>query len=77
MQQEIPLHALSHVSAYDALGSLVLAPVGTAIAGPLADDFGTSPVLAVGGVLIVVLTAAVLLVPEVRRIRYRPSDRSA
>jgi hypothetical protein len=29
-------------------------PVGAAVAGPLADDFGTSPVLVVGGVLIVV-----------------------
>lgn len=69
MQQEIPLTALSRVSAYDALGSLVLAPVGTAVAGPLADDFGTSPVLVVGGVLIVVLTVAVLVVPEVRNLR--------
>jgi MFS family permease len=69
MQQEIPLSALSRVSAYDALGSLALAPVGAAVAGPLAGDFGTSPVLAAGGALIVVLTAAVLLVPEVRQLR--------
>jgi predicted MFS family arabinose efflux permease len=69
MQQEIPLTALSRVSAYDALGSLALAPVGTAVAGPLAADFGTSPVLAVGGALVVILTAAVLIVPEVRKLR--------
>jgi MFS family permease len=69
MQQEIPLTALSRVSAYDALGSLVLAPIGTAIAGPLADNFGTSPVLVAGAVLIVVLTVAVLIVPEVRSLR--------
>jgi MFS family permease len=71
MQQEIPLQALSRVSAYDALGSLALAPVGTAVAGPLAGEFGTSLVLAAGGVLIVMLTAAVLLVPEVRQLRHR------
>ena len=69
MQQEIPITALSRVSAYDALGSLALAPLGTAVAGPLADDFGTSPVLVAGGALIVVLTAAVLIVPEVRKLR--------
>jgi hypothetical protein len=40
MQQEIPPAALSRVSAYDALGSFALAPVGTAIAGPLASAFG-------------------------------------
>jgi predicted MFS family arabinose efflux permease len=71
MQQEIPPGALSRVSAYDALGSLVLSPAGAAVAGPLADEFGPSPVLVAGGVLIVVLTAAVLLVPEVRQLRHR------
>jgi MFS family permease len=72
MQQEIPPAALSRVSAYDALGSFALAPVGTAIAGPLASIFGTSEVLFVGGALIVVLTGAVLLVPEVRHLRRLP-----
>ncbi len=33
MQQEIPPAALSRVSAYDALGSFALTPVGTAVAG--------------------------------------------
>lgn len=74
MQQEIPLTALSRVSAYDALGSFALAPVGTAVAGPLADNFGPSPVLAAGGALIVVLTVAVLTVPEVRSLRKSVAD---
>ena len=69
MQQEIPLTALSRVAAYDALGSFALAPVGTVVAGPLAGIFGTAAVLNVGGALIVVLTALVLLVPEVRHLR--------
>jgi MFS family permease len=77
MQQEIPLTALSRVSAYDALGSIVLAPVGTAVAGPLADDFGTPPVLVVGGILVAVLTAAVLVVPEVRSLRREVTGDSA
>ncbi|HEY4464759.1 MAG TPA: MFS transporter, partial [Streptosporangiaceae bacterium] len=54
---------------YDALGSIALAPVGTVVAGPAAHAFGAPAVLAAGGVLIVILTAAVLLVPEVRHLR--------
>src|SRR5580698_1778137 len=69
MQQEIPPAMLSRVSSYDALGSLALAPVGTVAAGPLAGAFGTSAVLTAGGILIVGLTGAVLLVSEVRQLR--------
>jgi MFS family permease len=68
MQQEIPPDMLSRLSSYDALGSFALAPVGTAVAGPLAGSFGTPAVLAAGAILIVVLTAAVLLVPDVRHL---------
>jgi hypothetical protein len=38
-------------------------------AGPLAGAFGTSAVLTAGGILIVGLTGAVLLVSEVRQLR--------
>jgi MFS family permease len=77
MQQEIPPQALSRVSSYDALGSWGLAPVGTAVAGPLAVALGTSVVLAAAGMLIVALTAAVLCVPEVRDLRRRAAGASA
>ncbi|MEP7023449.1 MAG: MFS transporter [Actinomycetota bacterium] len=69
MQQEIPPDALSRVSAYDALGSFALAPVGTVVAGPLLLAFGAPAVLTAGGVLVLVFTAAVFLVPEVRQLR--------
>ena len=69
MQQEIPPAMLSRLSSYDALGSFALAPVGTAVAGPLAASFGTSAVLTAGAILVVLLTAAVLLVPEVRNMQ--------
>jgi MFS family permease len=72
MQQEIPPGALSRVSAYDALGSYALAPVGTAVAGPLLTAFGPPPVLYAGGALIILLTLLVLAVPEVRQLRRRP-----
>lgn len=69
LQQEIPPEKLSRISSYDALGSYVLAPVGIAIAGPLAAAFGTSAVLTAGGALVILLPLLVLLLPEVRHIR--------
>ena len=49
-------------------------PVGTAVAGPVAEAFGAPAVLAAGGILIVLLTAAVLLVPEVRHIQRQVTE---
>jgi MFS family permease len=72
MQQEIPPRLLSRLSAYDALGSFALAPVGVAVAGPLAAAFGMSAVLTTGGLVIIALTFVVLGVPEVRSMRRRP-----
>jgi MFS family permease len=71
MQQEIPHDLMSRLSSFDAFGSFALAPVGVAIAGPLAASFGTSSVLTVGGLVIVGLSLIVLLVPEVRQLRRR------
>ena len=39
-QQQVPEHAQSRVSSYDALGSYVLLPVGAAVAGPTAAAVG-------------------------------------
>lgn len=69
LQQEIPPGKLSRVSAYDALGNYALTPAGTMAAGPLAAAFGTTAVLAAGGMLIALLPFLVLLVPDVRRMR--------
>ena len=71
MQQEIPHDVMSRLSSFDAFGSFALAPVGVAIAGPLATSFGTSSVLTVGGFVIVGLSLIVLLVPEIRQLRRR------
>jgi MFS family permease len=61
--------ALSRVSAYDVLGSIALAPLGEAIAGPLAEGLGTGPALSLGVGFIVVPTLVVLCVPEVWSLR--------
>ncbi|MFB7474401.1 MFS transporter [Kitasatospora sp. NPDC056184] len=71
LQQEIPPEAFSRVTAYDELGSLSLAPLGTALAGPVADRLGLSGALWSCAVISLVLSAAVLLEPEVRRLSRR------
>ncbi|MGI9009182.1 MAG: MFS transporter [Streptosporangiaceae bacterium] len=72
MQQEIPSRLLSRLSAYDAMGSFALAPVGVAVTGPLAAVLGIRTLLVLGGVVIIALTLVVLAVPEVRQMRRRP-----
>jgi MFS family permease len=69
LQREIPERAQSRVSSYDALGSFVLTPLGTAIAGPLAAALGTPNALWLAAGVIFVSNAAMLLVPSVWSIR--------
>ncbi|MEV7780562.1 MFS transporter [Kitasatospora sp. NPDC088351] len=71
LQQEIPAEMFSRVSAYDQLGSLSLAPVGTALAGPAADALGLSGALWACAVLCLLLSAVVLLEPQVRQLSRR------
>lgn len=68
LQQEIPVEMFSRVSAYDALGSLALTPVGTALAGPAAAALGLGGALWTCTTVTLLLSAAVLVVPEVRRL---------
>ncbi|WP_369225189.1 MFS transporter [Streptomyces sp. R39] len=69
MQREVPEEALSRVSSYDWFGSLTLAPLGLALAGPAADAFGTDRMLIVCAALIVAATLAALVSPGVRSLR--------
>ncbi|WP_441248662.1 MFS transporter [Kitasatospora sp. McL0602] len=66
LQQEIPTELFSRVSAYDSLGSIVLAPVGTALAGPAADALTLTGALWTCALLTLLLAALALTVPEVR-----------
>jgi MFS family permease len=71
MQEQIPSEQLSRVYSYDALGSFVFIPLGAAIAGPAADAFGVRPTLLVAACVVVVATALVLLIEDVRTLRRR------
>ena len=66
LQQHIPKESLSKVMSYDAFGSLALAPIGIAIAGPIAEALGTRSILNVFAILFLVCMAAPLFSREVR-----------
>lgn len=75
MQQRIPRHLLSRVSAYDLFGSLALAPLGLLVAGPLAVAIGTTTALLGCAVLTVVVTIAALISPQVRTLKAEDAAR--
>ena len=62
---------LSRVSAYNWLGAMIFFPAGYALAGPVADVIGESTSLWIGAARIIVTTAAVLCVHDVRDFRDR------
>lgn len=77
MQNEVPAESLSRVASYDALGSMMLGPVGLMLAGPATVVFGVHAALIGSGVISLLATAAALLSPEVRQLRARsrpPAD---
>jgi MFS family permease len=71
-QQQVPEAARSRVSSYDALGSFVLVPLGTALAGPVAAAVGVRETLLGAGIVIVTMNLLVLAQRAVWDIRAAP-----
>jgi hypothetical protein len=69
IQHQVPAAALSRVTAYEWLGSLALAPLGLALAGPAAQTFGTRPTLAGCAVVVSAASVAAMSAPQVRALR--------
>nr|WP_262697955.1 MFS transporter [Streptomyces sp. NEAU-383] len=69
VQTHIPQDVLGRVHAYDAAGSLVMKPVGQALAGPLAVAVGTVPLLRVSASTALVACALLLAIPAVRGLK--------
>jgi hypothetical protein len=69
LQEQVPLNMLSRISSYDALGSNVLRPVGTSLAGPVAAALGIAATLVGGGVVTLASVLVIFYVPEVRHLR--------
>jgi MFS family permease len=76
LQQVIAPDKLSRVSAYNWMGAMVFLPAGYAIAGPVASVIGMSTSLWIGAIWIVVTTALVISVRDVREFRLRPAQTS-
>ncbi|GAA1610548.1 MFS transporter [Actinoplanes couchii] len=72
LQANVPTPVLSRVSAYDWFGSLVTLPLGFTLAGLLSGQVGTTVPLLLGAATMAVSCAAVLTVPEVRRLTVTP-----
>ena len=80
LQAHVPNEVLSRVSAWDAIGSLVLIPAGYAIVGPLADAIGIDETLWLcAGIVLVAITAQLLSrqVRELPRLPPEPEPRLA
>ncbi|MDJ0384856.1 MFS transporter [Streptomyces sp. G-G2] len=73
MHQEIPEEKFSRVSAYDWFGSVSMLPLATALAGPAETAFGRTNALWGCAALVILVTAAVLAVPDVRRMTRKPT----
>jgi predicted MFS family arabinose efflux permease len=70
-QQEIPHDKLSRLSAYDAIGSWALMPLGFIVAGPVGTAVGTRATFIGGAIFVVVATGLVFLSRDVRMLERR------
>jgi MFS family permease len=68
-QQQVPENMRARVSSYDALGSFVLIPLGSALAGPVAELIGITATLIGSSVVSTLCIAIVSSQPSVRAIR--------
>ena len=69
MAREVPREALSRVSSFDAMGTMLLRPVGLAIAGPLSMAIGISDTLQFFAIFTAVLIVAMLATPVMRNMQ--------
>ena len=69
LQQHIPRDAISRVSSYDWMVSLVFQPLAFAAIGPFSERFGVEQTLVACVVLGLLANSGVLLVPSVRNLR--------
>ena len=77
LHQEIPEDMLSRVSAYDWFGSVSLMPLAMALAGPAETAFGRTASLWGCALLVVLVTALVLLIRDVRTLTRRTERTNA
>ncbi|WP_078857267.1 MFS transporter [Streptomyces sp. NBRC 109706] len=69
VQTQVPGAVLNRIHAYEVAGSLVMLPVGQALAGPAAGLFGAQQVLLAGGFVSLAVCVALLSVSAIRGLR--------
>jgi MFS family permease len=72
-QRHVPEDSRSRVSSYDALGSFVLMPLGSAVAGPVASLIGITPTLFATAAIEIVCFAIIIAQPSVWAIGAEPA----
>ena len=73
LQERIPAEAQSRVSSFDYLGSLTLMPVGFAVIGPLADQFGVRTIAVAASVITAAICLTVASTRGLRSLRQLPA----
>ena len=69
LQTNVPREALSRVSAYDAMGSLMFGPIGLALAGPLVSVIGLKEGFLISAAVITIALLLALIPSSVRGLR--------
>jgi len=69
MAREVPREALSRVSSFDAMGTMLLRPVGLAIAGPLSMAVGISTTLYGLAIFSALFILGMLALPAMRNMQ--------
>ncbi len=77
MQAEVRPEALARVAAYGSVGTLVLAPLGFAVVGLVADAVGVGNVLWAGAAWVVASTVVVVVLPSIRMVIRTPAAQPA
>ena len=69
LQTHVPREALSRVSSYDAMGSLMFGPIGLAVAGPLVSAIGLQASFLIAAAVSTAAILATMLSRSVRQLR--------
>ena len=69
LTRTVPRDTLSRILSFDAMGSMLLRPVGLAIAGPISTWIGIPRAMELAAGITVVMVIAMLSVPEVRNMK--------
>ena len=77
LQRHIPEHAISRISSFDWLGSVVFNPIGYVLVGPLSGVIGVPQTLALAGSLNIIFGLLLLTLRPIRSLPEFPAERAA